>query len=394
MWPSLLSIYLPSVVMAFGQGMVIPTVPAIAEGFGVSPGLAAQMVTAQSLGRGAFLLPAGALVDRVGARRCMMAGPLIIAAAAAIAFITPTFALLLAAQFLTGVGGTVWQLGREISAIDVVPREQRGRLMAGFFGLSSIGWASGPVVGGAITDGPGFRWVFMIYVAVALVVATMAALMERPDVSSPAVPRAGFFQIGRLSEVHPYWRATFVVVVFGTFADHLFRMTLNSLLPLYVVTQRGFSVTEVGTLFGLHGLLSVALILPTGFISDKLGRRAISVPCAALLATSYVAYFFAGTFPLLVLATLVNGLGAGLSNGSKATYSYDVIPEQARGRLQALRRMTTEAAGLFGPMGAGLLVDLSSPGAAFLAFAPLQLVSALLFIFVARESLARRAVPG
>ena len=91
---------------------------------------------------------------------------------------------------------------------------------------------------------------------------------------------------------------------------------------------------------------------------------------------------------------VVNGLGAGLSNGSKATYSYDVIPEEARGRLQALRRVTIEGAGLFGPMTAGLVTDLYSPGAGFLVFAPLQVVAALLLIFVARESLRRQPRPA
>ena len=375
--------------MSFGQGMIIPTIPAIAAGFAVSPGLAVQMVTAQSLGRALFLLPAGALVDRLGGRRCMIVGALVVALAAATSACTSEFALLLAAQFLAGVGATLWQLGREITAIDLVPREQRGRLMSGFFGLGSLGMAAGPVVGGALIEGLGFQAVFLGYMGTALLVAGLAAVMEAPDVPRSRA-RAPLFQIGRLSEVHPYWRATFAVVIFGSFADHLFRMTLTSLLPLYVVTQRGFSVTDVGTLFGLYGFLNLAMIVPTGFMSDKVGRKAVSVPCACLLAASYLVFYVAGDFTLLVVATALNGLGAGLSNGSKATYSYDVIPEEARGRLQALRRVTIEVAGLFGPLVGGLVTDLYSPGSGFLVFAPLQVVSALLFIFVARESLRRQ----
>ncbi len=368
--------------------MIIPTIPAIAEGFAVSPGLAAQMVTAQSLGRALSLLPAGTLVDVLGGRRCMIFGPLIVALGAAISALTPAYWLLLAAQFLGGVGSTLWQLGREITAIDVVSRERRGRLMSGFFGLGALGMAAGPVLGGALIESLGFRAVFVAYLGVSLLVAALAAVMEAPEVSRVRVRRP-LFQIGRLSEVSPYWRATFAVIIFGSFADHLFRVTLSSLLPLYVVTQRGFGVTDVGTLFGLYGFLNVAMIIPTGFMSDKLGRKAVSIPCAIFLAASYLVFYFAGDFTLLLVATALNGLGAGLSNGSKATYSYDVIPEESRGRLQALRRVTTESAGLLGPAIGGLLTDLYSPGAGFFAFAPLQVVSALLLIFVARESLRR-----
>lgn len=88
---SVLAICIPAVFMSFGQGMVIPTIPAIAAHFAVSPGLAAQLVTAQSLGRALFLLPAGVLVDRVGGRRCTIVGPPAAALAGVIAPLAPEF---------------------------------------------------------------------------------------------------------------------------------------------------------------------------------------------------------------------------------------------------------------------------------------------------------------
>src|SRR5437667_9080718 len=62
----LVSVYVPSMIMSFGQGMVVPTIPRVATAFDVSPGLAAQLVTATFLGSTLGLLPAGILIDRAG----------------------------------------------------------------------------------------------------------------------------------------------------------------------------------------------------------------------------------------------------------------------------------------------------------------------------------------
>src|SRR5437763_211749 len=146
----LLSVYIPSLLISVGQGMVIPTIPKLAEAFHVSPGIAAQIVTAQSLGRAVFLIPAGFMVDQLGVKRALVLGPALIGAGALLTGMSPNFALLLLAQFVTGAGTTLWQLGREVSAIDLVRPDQRGRLLSGFVGLSTVGLAAGPLAGGLI----------------------------------------------------------------------------------------------------------------------------------------------------------------------------------------------------------------------------------------------------
>src|SRR5438552_2732665 len=91
----LISLYIPALVMSFGQGMVVPTIPALAATFGVSPGVAAQLITAGVLGRTVALIPVGMLLDRVGRKPALLGGPLIIAAASALTAIAPAFAIVL-----------------------------------------------------------------------------------------------------------------------------------------------------------------------------------------------------------------------------------------------------------------------------------------------------------
>ena len=86
---NLLTVYAPSALMSFGIGMTVPAIPLLAASFGVPLGVAAQVVTAQILGRMLFVLPAGALVDRIGSKRAMLIGPALLAMAAVAAGFAP-----------------------------------------------------------------------------------------------------------------------------------------------------------------------------------------------------------------------------------------------------------------------------------------------------------------
>ena len=83
------------------------------------------------------------------------------------------------------------------------------------------------------------------------------------------------------------------------------------------------------------------------------------------------------------------GIANGLSLGSLATSTYDVVPAHARGRLQAARRTVAEIGGVAAPLFGGYLADTFNPGVPFLVYAPLLILSAVLLALVGRETLAR-----
>ncbi len=389
-----LSIYLPSVLMGFGQGMVLPTLPGLAIAFEVPAELAAQVITAQLIGRAGFLFPAGWIVDRLGRKHALVMGPLLLIAGALLTIAAPWFVAVLAAQVLVGAGDSLWSFGREVSAVEQLRPEQRGRVIGSFFGITSAGVALGPVVGGALTAWVGFRAVFLVYVVLALIVLAIALLVTpsrvraRPVVGThpSASPSRRF---GSLGEVDSEYRPTFVVLLFATFAAMLRSTTVQSMLPIYVVVHLGLTTTELGLVFGITGLVSLLTIAPAGVISDTLGRKAATVPAAALAAVSFVGYALAGDLLGLAIASVVLGLATGMATGAMTTFTYDIIPEEGRGRFQALRRSIGELGSFTGPLVGGLIAGATHPGVAFLAFAPLHLISALLLLLVARESLAR-----
>ena len=143
---SLIGVYVPSVVMSLGLSLVVPIVPVLAEEFDITPGLAAQIVTATGLGRFLIMFPSGLTVDRFGTKPAMLVGSSVLAVACLASAAAPTFWFLLLAQAIASAGATLWQTGREISAIELVRPDQRGRLMSGLFGFGvcrHCHWAHG-----------------------------------------------------------------------------------------------------------------------------------------------------------------------------------------------------------------------------------------------------------
>ncbi len=384
---SLALLYSTVLVMSLGQGMVFPTIPLLAESFAVSAGLAVQVVTAHALGRTIVLIPAGLLLDRYGAKTTMLVGSALVLGGAFTTAVTPYFVLLFLGQFLAGVGDSVWTMGREVSGVEMVSPHQRGRLLSGFMGVKSAGMALGPVAGGIIAQWVGFRMVFTVYAAVALAVF-VTAVLARKDTVRGHVGKIAWW--GKVSDVLPGLRATFVAVVVATFSMQMYRTTLQGMLPLYAGVELGFSAVHVGGLFGVSGVFVLLMILPAGFITDRVGRKFASVPSTALPGIAFLAFPFASTLPELTVIMVVIGLAQGMSLGALAVSTYDVIPAEARGRLQGLRRTVGESGAVMGPLVGGWLVDLMSAGRTFLIYAPILLGAAAGLAFVAKETLERR----
>jgi MFS family permease len=391
----ILHIYVPSVLMGFGLGMLLPTLPVVARSFGVAPEVAAQGVTALLLGRAATLFPAGYVVDRFGRRPAMMIGPLIALAGVSITATTPWFGLVLVGQALVGAGEGLWSLGREIAAMEQIRAEQRGRVIGAFFGISAAGTTLGPIVGGRLTDWAGYPVVYLAAGCCAVLVFGIATTYRDTPRRIARTPATKKRALRPFDAIAPGFLVTFQVVMFATFCAMLRNTSVQSLLPVYVVSDLGYSATDAGYLFGVTGFVQLLMIVPTGIISDKVGRKAAVVPAATLAAVAFCGYALSTGPTGLVLSSVILGISSGLAIGSMTSFTYDIVTPDARGSVQAFRRSIGELGSFSGPILGGVIAGLGGAGMAFAAFAPLHLVSALMVAFVARETLnkAPRAEP-
>jgi MFS family permease len=332
----------------------------------------------------------------------LIAGPALACIAGLLAAGIPWFGFILALVFVIGVAESVWVMAREMAGIDMARPDQRGRILSGFHGVNYLGLALGPLLGGILTENVGFRAVFIVYALCAAVSVALGFSVESPPASfsPPVSKRPKDSKRQTLSErlrsvkdlfhqINPELQPTYIVLVLATFTSIIHRVTTQSMLPLYATSQLGLTPKEVGFLFTISGLSVFAMILPAGFVIDKVGRKWATVPSTGIPALAFLFIPFSETFFQLAILVAFLGVSNGLSLGSLATSTYDVVPASARGRLQALRRTIAEIGGVGAPLLGGFLTDSFGPGVPFLAYAPLLVFSSVLLAVVGRETLQR-----
>ncbi|MGC5034219.1 MFS transporter [Streptomyces sp. DT190] len=135
----------------------------------------AYMVTLAGL-----ILLGGALGDRYGRRRVFVVGVVWFAVASLLCGLAPSAEVLIAARALQGVGGALLTPGSLALIQASFHPDDRGRAVGLWSGFGGIGAAVGPFVGGWLVDGPGWRWVFLLNVPLA-VLCVPVALRHVPE---------------------------------------------------------------------------------------------------------------------------------------------------------------------------------------------------------------------
>jgi hypothetical protein len=100
---------------------------------------------------------------------------------------------------------------------------------------------------------------------------------------------------------------------------------LQAPITVLLAQSRGLSLAEIGLLFTVHGLVVVALELPTGGLADVLGRRPVVVAGAVLYLASCLIFATATSFPAFLAAILVLGLGRALDSGPVEAWYVDTV---------------------------------------------------------------------
>jgi MFS family permease len=146
---------------------------------------------------------------------------------------------------------------------------------------------------------------------------------------------------------------------------------------------------KFGMLFSISGIIVFAMIIPAGLIMDRVGRKWCTVPSTGIPALVFVLIPLMSSFAQLSILVGFSGLAQGLSLGSIATSTYDVVPSHVRASLQAARRTVAELGSGFAPVIGGYLANSYNPGVPFTVYAPLLLFLLCFLAVVGKETLNR-----
>ena len=142
-------------------------------------------LNAYSLSFAVLLMTAAAVGDRLGRRRVFVAGLTVFSAASAACALAPDAGTLIVARAVQGVGAAmVTPVGLALLTV-AIPPERRGWALGIFSGIIGLAVLAGPVVGGAITQGLAWQWIFWLNAPIGAVVIVLA-LRHIPESHGPA----------------------------------------------------------------------------------------------------------------------------------------------------------------------------------------------------------------
>lgn len=175
----LAAVGIPMFMVTLDNLVVTTALPVIKENLGASLTDLQWFVNAYTLSFAALLLTASALGDRLGRRRLFLFGiGLFTVASAACAVATEPWMLITARAIQGAAGAAVMPLSLTLLAA-AVPERMRNAAVGIWGGISGLGVAVGPVVGGAVADGLDWTWIFWLNVPVGIVALPLAALVLR-----------------------------------------------------------------------------------------------------------------------------------------------------------------------------------------------------------------------
>jgi EmrB/QacA subfamily drug resistance transporter len=218
------------------------------------------------------LLSAAALGERFGRRRVFVAGLALFTVASAAAALSPNIAILITARAVQGAGGAMIMPLSLTLLSAAVPAERRGMALGLWGAIGGAAVAVGPLVGGAVTTGLAWRYIFWLNVPIGVVLVPFARrkLVEsrgqsnRLDVGGVLLASAGLFGVvlGLVRGNAHGWTSTGVLVslVAGAIGVGAFgwweRRAREPMLPPQLFRYRGLVAANVAAglfSFGMFG---------------------------------------------------------------------------------------------------------------------------------------------
>ncbi|HET7770624.1 MAG TPA: MFS transporter [Chloroflexota bacterium] len=381
-----LPVYIPTVLLSIGTGILVPVLPLYADSFGVSLSLVSFAVAAIGLGTLVGNVPSGMVLEKLGRKPVMVAGTMILAVTTFLIVLLPSFPALVLLRFVGGIATSMWNISRMAYLTDVVPIQDRGRAFSMFGGVGRIGVFIGPAIGGVIGQALGLTaafWVSAIASAIAAIIS-IAFTRETRHVEAGAPRHMRWAVVGNVVKHH--YRELGTAGSAQIFAQ-MIRAGRQIIVPLYASRELGLDVAQIGSIVSISSAVDMSLFIPAGILMDKLGRKFASVPSFLVMAVGMAMIPFATNYVGLLAATCVMGFGNGIGSGTMMTLGADLAPRQATGEFLGVWRLIGDVGSTGGPLVVGGIADLVGLTLSALTLSGVGVLAATTLMLFVRETL-------
>jgi EmrB/QacA subfamily drug resistance transporter len=378
--------------------VVITALPRMQRDLHASLSTLQWTLNAYGIAFAAGIITAAALGDRFGRRRVFTTGLALFTLASVTCALAPNAPELIAARTVQGLGGAI-VLPLSLTILTTAfAAERRGMIVGIYGGLAGLAVAMGPIVGGAVTQGIDWHWIFWINVPIGASALLLGLRFlpesfgapERLDLVGVGLVTAGVvalvWALSRANQVG--WSSSEVLgtlaaglVLLGAFARWE-SFVPEPMIPLRLFASRDFTIGNL-TMFLMSGAIFAAglfvteefqlgrhyspvsagahllpffgtpmLISPVaGALSDRIGRRPIIVSGLTLLAAGFTwaaSHGSLGTSWIeLVVALLIAGIGISMALPTVPTAVLSAVAPQDMGKASAINYMAQRFGAVF-----------------------------------------------
>lgn len=343
-------------VIAVGFGLITPVLPQFAQSFDVGVTAASVVVSAFAFFRLLFAPAGGTLVGRLGERPVYLVGLVIVALSTGASAFAQNYWQLLIFRSLGGIGSTMFTVSAMALLVRLAPPRIRGRVSSMYGSAFLIGGVIGPVIGGALGEF-GMRVPFVVYGIALLVAAAFVGIMLRgaPLRADPTKGALPPMTVGEAFRDSAY-RAAMVSAFANGWTNFGVRVAI---LPLFAVAVVG-ETWAAGVALAVGAAATAATLQLSGRVTDTLGRRRPVLVGLGLSALGMGTMGLSGGLVMIIVLTVVLGVGAGLLNPAQQATVADVVGnDRSGGKVLAAFQMCQDAGGIGGPVLVGAVADLA-----------------------------------
>jgi len=388
-----------SVMAAIDTLVVSTAIPTIRTDLDASLSELEWTVNAYNLSLAVLLVPAAVLGDRFGRTRCYAAGLVLFAVASIGAAVSGSAGMLIAMRTLQGAGAALLLTLGLALLTGAFPPERRGEAVGLYSAVTGIAVACGPLIGGLVTSGLDWHWIFWVNVPIGLVAAPLVLRLV-PEVrvadSSLDLPgvlllAAGCFALvwAMVRSASEGWGAPEVaaalaigVALLGCFVAWE-RHAERPLVPGALLARRGFAAGNVAAFMTLASLFSAVFfygqllqvgfgygVLETGLrlmawtatlvvvapfagkLADRIGERPLLTAGLAIQAGSFLwlalTVTSASGYADVVGPFVLGGLGVSMAIPCGQSAVIGAVDDRDVGTASGINATMRELGGVFG----------------------------------------------
>jgi EmrB/QacA subfamily drug resistance transporter len=335
-WWTLIAVSVATFMLLLDITVVNTALPSIQKDLSASFTDLQWVIDAYTLALAAIVLTAGSLADRVGRRAVFAGGLAIFALASLAAGLSPDSTVLNISRAVQGIGAAaMFAVSLALVAQEFPAGRERASAMGVYGATIGVAVAIGPLVGGAITSGLGWRWVFFLNVPIgaAAIAVTFAKLRESRDPNATRIDWLGLVTfssallllvLALLRGNAEGWGSPLIVGLFSGAALMLAafaaieQRVAEPMLPLGLFRGRAFTGVQLAafavsaSLFALFLYLTLYLQNYLGYSPLQAGLRYLPITLAPFFVAPLAVALMARVQARVLLAVSLGGTGVGL----------------------------------------------------------------------------------